>query len=393
MAEIYRRPTAKQRLRDVLLSAAARIPVRAAGGGSQRLLIVRPDHLGDVLLCTPTIEALKRSSPCTSIHALCGDWSAPVLANYPGIDHVLTIPFPGFQRGDRPAKSPWQLAMETARLLRTIGYGAAIIMRPDHWWGALVTYLAGIRRRVGYDVGNVAPFLTEVYQLKAEHTVEQNMRLVESWTGEISRCDIQLRFPVQAADHDFLERKLREWRLPQQQALICIHPGSGRDSKIWRGDKWASAADAIATQYQAAIIFTGTAAEIPLINDIVDSMKVDAAIVAGATTVGQLAALYERSTAVLGPDSGAMHLAAAVRAPTVALFGPADPGEFAPWGDPRRHAVVTSNIGCRPCRILDWGDDDSIHHPCVADISVEQVLEATRRVLSSETGAEDAPTT
>ena len=390
LAEIRRQPTAKQRLRDVLLSASARMPVRASGGDSQRLLIIRPDHLGDVLLSTPAIQALKRCSPQTSIHALCGDWSAPVLANYPEIDRVLTIPFPGFQRGERTANSPWRLAMQTARMLREFGYGAAIVMRPDHWWGALVTHLAGISRRIGYDVGNVAPFLTEVFQLEDGHAIEQNMRLVESWTGEVERGAIELRFQPQPADHDFIETKLRQWQLPRQRALICIHPGSGMNSKIWRGGKWAAAADAIATQYQAAIIFTGTASESPLIHDIAARMKVDAALIAGPTTIGQLAALYQRSAAVLGSDSGAMHLAAAVHTPTVTLFGPADPAEFAPWGDSHRHAVVVSSIGCRPCRILDWDDDDPGCHPCLSDISVEQVLEATRRVLSGES-RRDAP--
>ena len=110
-------------------------------------------------------------------------------------------------------------------------------------------------------------------------------------------------------------------------------------------------------------------------------MSADAICIAGETSIGQLAALYRRARAVLGPDSGALHLAAAVGTPTVALFGPADPVEFAPWGDPRHHAVVTTDIGCRPCRILDWRHDESEYHPCVRDISVVQVIEAAQRVM------------
>ena len=132
------------------------------------------------------------------------------------------------------------------------------------------------------------------------------------------------------------------------------------------------------------MVFTGTAGETSLIKEIESKMKADAYSIAGSTSIGQLAALHQRSLAVLGPDSGAMHLAAAVGGPTVALFGPADPVEFAPWGDRRRHAVVTASIGCRPCRILDWGDDKSEYHPCVRDITVDQVLGATERVLLAE---------
>lgn len=365
-----------------MLAAVARAPIRADGNNSQRLLIIRPDHLGDVLLCTPAIQKLKQTNPQTSVHVLCGEWSAEVLANFAEIDRVLTVPFPGFLRGDEPARNPWRLALETARMLRKIGYGSAIIMRPDHWWGALVTFLAGIELRVGYDISNVAPFLTEAFRFDYCHAVEQSMRLVESWTGEIGHEDIALRYPVQAGDRNHIDHRLRDWHLPPERPLVCIHPGSGRASKIWTADKWAAVADEMHARHKAAIIFTGTAAESEMIAAITKRMKSDSGFDAGATTVGQLAALYERSLAVLGPDSGAMHLAAAAHTPTITLFGPADPMEFAPWGEGRRHIVVTSDIGCRPCRILDWRHDDPSWHPCVQEISVEQVLVAAGQALS-----------
>jgi ADP-heptose:LPS heptosyltransferase len=104
----------------------------------------------------------------------------------------------------------------------------------------------------------------------------------------------------------------------------------------------------------------------------------------GDTRVGQLAALFARARVVLGPDSGPLHLAAAVGAPTVTLFGPADPAEFGPWGSRQKHFVLTSDIGCRPCRVLDWGDDDPAFHPCVRDINAAQVLDAARRAAQHE---------
>ena len=79
---------------------------------------------------------------------------------------------------------------------------------------------------------------------------------------------------------------------------------------------------------------------------------------------------------VLGPDSGPLHLAAAVGAPTLSLFGPADPVEFGPWGPAARHTALASPIACRPCRVLDWGAEDATWHPCLQDISVEQVVSA-----------------
>ena len=207
--------------------------------------------------------------------------------------------------------------------------------------------------------------------------------MAEYWIGDIKPDDVKLCFPVIAEDKEYIAKYLSDWNIRPDKNLVCIHPGSGAASKLWTADKWAAVADAVAAENETAIIFTGSASEKALIHDIAAKMKSDAYIIAGSTSLGQLAALYQRSLVVLGPDSGAMHLAAAVDTPTVSLFGPADPIEFAPWGDPNRHAVVTSQIACRPCRILDWRADDPDYHPCVREIAIDQVLDATARVLKS----------
>ena len=139
MTKAISRPALKHR-RDRILTAISRIPIIPSQSESQRLLIIRPDHLGDVLLSTPAIQAIKRSHPDMIIHVLCGEWSADLLANYRDIDRILTLPFPGFRRGNDAATDPWRLAIQSARMLRKIGYSSAVIMRPDHWWGALLAY-------------------------------------------------------------------------------------------------------------------------------------------------------------------------------------------------------------------------------------------------------------
>lgn len=384
MAEAFRRPSAKHRLRDLLLAAIAKVPFIGQGPDNQRLLIIRPDHLGDVLLCTPAIQALKRMRPETSIHVLCGEWSAEVLANYWEIDRVLTLPFPGFERSNASSPNPWLLAWRTARMLRAIGYDSAIVMRSDHWWGALVAHLAGIGHRVGYDISNVAPLLTSSCKFEHCHAVNQNIKLAETWMGETIRGDIQLQFPLQATDRGYIEKTLSGWNISDDKEVICIHPGSGAASKMWSVEKYANVADLLASQFDAAIVFTGTTSESDLVAEIAGKMGRRCHILTGSTTVGQLAALYERSLAVFGPDSGAMHLAAAAHTPTVTLFGPADPVEFAPGGDACQHEVVTSDIACRPCRIFDWRHDNQAYHPCVNEITVGQVMEAASRVLSAK---------
>jgi ADP-heptose:LPS heptosyltransferase len=385
MADAFHTTPLRHRIRRVLLGLVAQSPVPTARPrGTNRVLLIRPDHLGDVLLTTPAIHALRAALPNAELHALVGPWSAEAVAGYPELDVVLTLPFPGFSR--RPGgnwRSPYELAVHAAGHLRRIGYDSAVIFRPDHWWGALLAKLAGIPERIGYDLPDVAPFLTSRIPREKEHVVLQSMRLVERWTGAIAAEEVAYRFPVEPHQDDYIDRSLRRQGIPPGQPVICIHAGSGTRVKQWADDRWAGVADALHERFDAPIIFTGADHELPLVQRIAAQMKYAPCLMVGDTRVAQLAALFSRAKVVLGPDSGPLHLAVAVGVPTVTLFGPADPAEFGPWGSPERHAVLTSNIGCRPCCVLDWASDDPAFHPCVREIPAARVLEAAHRVINN----------
>ena len=386
MAEAFHRRSFKEKVRRAALYDLARLPIpMVKPPARERILLVRPDHLGDMLLTTPAIHALRRARPDAELHVLAGPWSASLLADNEDVDVILTIPFPGFSRSPKAnLRSPYQQLWRSARQLRQIGYSSAVIFRPDHWWGAMLARFAGIPVRVGYDLPEIGPFLTEKHAYTPGHAVEQSLRLVETWTGAVEPGTLRLTYPVQQTDRLFIRGYLEAWGLRADDRLIVIHPGAGTAVKRWENERWAAAGDALARELDATVVLTGGDHELTLAREIAQHMRTRACFVIGDTQVGQLAALYERALVVLGPDSGPLHLAVAVDTPTVALFGPADPAEFGPWGPPERHRVLTSNIGCRPCRVLDWSGDDLALHPCVREISLGQVLQAARRATRRE---------
>lgn len=385
MAQAFHKMPPQHHIRRAMLHAIARLPIsKNKTSDKQRILLIRPDHLGDTLLTTPAIVALKRALPDAELHVLVGAWSATVLANYPEIDTVLTLPFPGFDRsGKQNLRSPYQLAINTARNLRKIGYTSAIIFRPDHWWGAMVAHLAGIPKRIGYDLIDTKPFLTDAIPFKHQHAILQNLNLIEGWTGQLTQSEITYQYQVDDKDRAYIRGYLAEWGINDTQKILCIHAGSGTWVKQWSPERWATVADMLYDQMGITSVFSGGEHEMTLVKTIVNQMKSPACITVGETQIQQLGALFERAQVVLGPDSGPLHLAAAVNTPTITLFGPADPIEFRAWGDKNRHIILTSNIACRPCKVLDWGNDDPEYHPCMRDITVGQVLEATRRILNS----------
>lgn len=384
LAEAFHQPPVQHRLRHYMINAVSKFPFWALTKGWNRFLFIKPDHLGDMLLALPAMRALKKAQPYSEIHVLAGPWAASVLTNVPEVDLALTVDFPGFARDTEKTNyiTPYTQLMRVSRQLRQIGYGHAIIMRPDHWWGAMLAYVAGISERIGYDIENVSPFLTQAIPHEYGHAIRQNLRLIEEWTGKIPDEDVQYKYDVYDDEQNTIRGYLNDYGIIDQP-YFCIHPGSGTWVKRWHNDLWAKVADTLIDQLDTRVIFTGTDGERAMINAIQNRMTHRSYTSAGDLSIEQLAALYQNAKVVLGPDSGPLHLAAAVKTPTVALFGPADPIEFAPWGDKKHHKIVTSDIACRPCRVLDWGDDDPDYHPCVHDISIGQVLEAARTVVNT----------
>ncbi|HIC94070.1 MAG TPA: glycosyltransferase family 9 protein, partial [Anaerolineae bacterium] len=352
------------------------------------VLLIRPDHLGDLLFATPAIRALRAALPQAHIACLVGPWSRAVLRNNPHLDEVMTCPFPGFTRRPKPSPlQPYSLLWRYARRLRARRFDLAVVLRFDHWWGALLAYLAGIPRRVGYGVAEVRPFLTEaVSYVPGRHEVEQNLALVERVVSrKLQVASAPLEFHPSAEDGAFAEEFLAEHGIGEGDLLVCIHPGAGAPVKLWREEAWAQVGDALTRRYGAKIILTGSAGERPLCRAIARRMAAEPIVAAGETTLGGLAALMARSRLVLGVDSGPLHLAVAVGAPTVHLYGPVDSRTFGPWGDPARHAVVTSDMDCIPCNRLDYAPEELDEHPCVRNIPAERVLEAAEGLLCSST--------
>ena len=131
-----------------------------SGGEALRILVIRPDHLGDLLFATPALHHLREALPGAHITALVGPWGLPVLDGNPGADQILTCTFPGFARQPKESLwAPYSLLIREARKLRG-RFDVALNLRFDFWWGALLAYWAGIPVRMGYDMAESRPFLT-----------------------------------------------------------------------------------------------------------------------------------------------------------------------------------------------------------------------------------------
>ncbi len=404
--EPRRRARAHVRLMGLRL-AGGLYAERAPRPEPRAVLLIRPDHLGDMLFVTPALHWLREALPMARLTLLAGPWGAEAMRGNPDLDEVRLCPFPGFARHPtRNPFAPYSLLQQAARELRGEGYDTAVVLRFDHWWGAWLAAAAGIPRRVGYLLPETEPFLTEpVAYSSGHHEVEQNQILLArlappgqpragpgnaifpqdpaAWPGGDKPG--RLRFTVSEEDQAWAGDWLAARHIDSRRPLVAIQVGAGASVKHWPPASWAAVADGLAAEARVQILLTGGRDELVQGAGIQAAMRAPALDAVGETTLGQLAALQARCALVVGSDCGPLHLAVAVGRPTVHLHGPVAAASFGPWGDPARHRVVTAPWACVPCNRLNWPAADLQYHRCMAAITPRRVLAECMQALSRET--------
>ena len=373
-------PSAQDHVRLGLLRVIGRLYARPQPTTAPRsVLLIRPDHLGDMLFATPAFRNLRLALPHARLTLLAGPWGQGAVARNPDLDEVRLCRFPGFERQPKTNPvAPYRLLFETARLLRG-QFDTALVLRFDHWWGAWLAAAAGIPCRIGYDQPATRPFLTDARPYRpGRHEVIQNSALVAALTPGAAGDPGPLRFDIAPSAQVWATEWLRSHGADAGQPLVAIHPGAGAAVKQWPPMAWAQVADRLTDALGARILLTGGASERPLTDAIAAKIRGPVLNAAGQTTLDQLAALLARCQWVLGSDSGPLHLAVAVGTPTVHLYGPVSADKFGPWGDPACHVVLQTPWPCAPCDRLDWPAAALPAHACMAAISVDAVVNAVQ---------------
>jgi heptosyltransferase-2/heptosyltransferase-3 len=390
----------RDRLRRVALSlVATALPAAPpAPRAPSRLLLIRPDHLGDVLLTSPAVALLRAALPKARLTFMVGPWSEEVARRGAEVDEILTCEFPGFtRRAKRSLIEPYGLLVREASRIRG-RYDLAIVLRPDHWWGALLAALAGVPVRLGWATPTTRSLLNEALPLPpGRHAVELNLALIQRAVDRIGEAS-RVVPPAAPGDRRPIFRLTDEERAwaaeiagESDRPLVLIHAGSGSPLKNWPPERWAQVGDALA-KADARVALSGGQDDLAGPTAIEAAMKEPCLQLTGATSLGQLAALAERSALAIGTDNGPLHLAAALGTPTVRLYGPTDEAVFGPWGAEAEHTALINPLPCRPCgNLLEPPCGASREPPCLLGLEVERVVEAALAHLSNGSLLSQAP--
>lgn len=350
----------------------------------KRILVIKLKHIGDVLLATPAIHALKEAFPKSQIYALVSAGTEEMLTGNPDLEEVLTFAKGGdFFR--RPV-SEWKLLGKVRRvrpdLVVELGNGDR---------EAILGLLSRAKARVGYDPqGSGLPgrrrLLTHVVdQDWQKHVVESNLDLVRA-IGVKPR-DKRLRLFSARKDNEAIESLLRWHGVPPSDLLVTIHPTSRWFFKCWTDEGFAGVVDHLVTCHGAKVAITSGQAgrEVEKAKRVIALARSPLINLAGRLTLKQLAALITRSRLFLGVDSAPMHVAAAVRTPIVALFGPSREHNWGPWGD--GHLVLKKDFLCRPLGRNSC--EETKRCECLEALTVEEVIAAVDHQLAKRSRDRD----
>lgn len=346
-------------------------PARWDWSSVRRVLVVRLRSIGDTVLTTPALFALRRFLPQVQIDILLEDWVAPVLDGTDLINRVIAIP-----RHRTSARA------RLARELRAARYDVVYNLHGGTT-ATLLTRATGARHRVGfahYQYARLhthsAPSSQEIWQRSSLHSVEQQLALI-GWTGVPVTDRPPTRLAVTDRSALSVGEKLRAAGFADQgNRLAVIHPAAAFATKQWAVENFARVAEDL-DRRGLTVLAIASAKEKPL----VESLKQQtSAPVIGLSDLSlpEVTALMSRAALFVGNDSGIAHIAAAAGVPCVVIFGSSNVAHWRPWTT-NPSEVVREELPCQPCPGYFCAEFEQPE--CIRRIPVERVIGAIDRLL------------
>lgn len=335
----------------------------------RRVLVVRLRSIGDTVLATPSLIALRRFLPDAQIDILLEDWVAPLLNDFDAVDNVIS-----FERNDLKSR------LQTARTLRANKYDVAFNLHG----GTTATFFvraSGAKYRVGFRsyqynflYTHLAPSPLEFWQKDHAHSAEQQLALL-GFVGVPVEDKPKSRLTVTEKMAEEMALLLHVYGI-ENEKIALIHPVAAFDTKQWATEKFAKIIDYLASQNIFSIVVVT-----PQEEKIMHALREKTAtIFHGFTdlTLPEITALASKAKIFVGNDSGIAHIAAAVQTPSVVIFGSSNRYHWRPWTD-APNEIVYEKMPCQPC--AGYFCKEFAEPECIKRVSVEGVLAAITKII------------
>lgn len=338
----------------------------------KRVLVVKLRSIGDTVLSTPSLIALKRYLPHAQIDILLEDWVAPLLDEFDSVDNVLTV---GKSMSSR---------LVTARKIRRNKYDVIFNLHGGTT-GTFFCYASGARHRVGYETSRYNYFYTHLLSSATDfwnrekiHSVEHQLALL-GFVGVPVDDRPRSRLAVTETACTTLEEKLAKSAfLTPHSAFALLHPAAAFATKQWPTENFARTAEYLADKGLGTVAIVAKH-ETQVAEQLLAASKVPI-LALNDLTLPEITALASKAAIFVGNDSGVAHIAAAVQTPSVVIFGSSNRVHWRPWTD-APNEIVYEEFPCQPCPGYTcevYGEPK-----CILSIKPEAVFAAIDRILNT----------
>ena len=340
------------------------------------LLIIKLRYIGDVLLATPTLRALKAARPDVRITMMVNRGTEGVLSGNPDIDEILVL-----DKGSVAAQ--WRLIVE----LRRRRFDTVLDLT-DGDRSAFLSWISGASVRIGFNDEHrrrgICYSAVVPPQPGLRHRIDRDLAALKPLGIHARETPPSLW--LTGEDDTAADQLLNRLGLSRDQPIMIVQPGARYWFKAWPAERFAELADRLANDYGFQVLIGGSREEEALAQRIQATARTSPVSIAGLTTLKQFASIAKRAALFVGNDSGAMHIAAAVGTPMVALFGPSNPDEWGPHGG--RMMILYKGLDCRACfhPTCERGELN-----CMQQLSVEAVYAASSQLLASGVPSDQNP--
>lgn len=354
---------------------------------ARKVLCVRLDSLGDVLMCTPAMRALRESLPGSTLTLLGSPSGAAAVPFIPELIDAIVYQAP-WMKASHPHPGRDDAAM--IALLAARRFDAAVIFTTytqSALPAALLCQLAGIPLRLAHCRENPYQLLSDWVEdpepkRMVRHEVQRQLELVKR-VGCFTKT-LGLSFAVRSADLAAAQAHLLRAGVKPGQRWLQLHPGASAAARRYPAARWAQAIRLLADAFGLPMVLTGSSAEAILVDEIRSSCGVETHSLAGKLDLGQLGALSRLATVVIANNTGPAHVAAAVGTPVVDLYALTNP-QHTPWKV--RSRVLFQDV---PCRFCFKSSCPAGHHDCLAGVDPQRVVDAVRALLPGDEALPDA---
>jgi lipopolysaccharide heptosyltransferase II len=346
---------------------------------AERVLAIRLDAMGDVLMSGPAIRAFAEDRPGRRVTLLTSRAGSAAAALLPGVDEIIAYEAPWMKAATpRHSSDPEFDLIERLRRERFDAAAIFTVYSQSPLPAALTCFLAGIPLRLAHCRENPYQLLTDWVKDEEpdrlnRHEVRRQLDLVAEIGCRTADERLHVTVPTEAAAH--IRQTLRWLELDGSSRWAVVHPGASAPSRRYPPELFASACRELLLEHHVRLLFTGSEDERPLVDEIRERIDAPSECLAGELSLEELAALLAAAPLLIANNTGPVHLAAAVGCAVVDLYALTNP-QHTPWMVP--HRVLSHDVSCRWCykSVCPEG-----HHDCLRKIPPEAVVHAVLHLL------------